>query len=186
MTTVFLSGSRKINRINDTIRQRIDNMVSKQLSIIIGDANGADKAMQSYLAEIAYPDVTVFCSGNRCRNNIGEWHTKNIVVTEHLSGRDFYAQKDKEMARLADFGLVLWDGKSSGSMANVLELLKLGTKVVVYFAPEKKFYNVGTTANVKALLAKCDPADFDEINKKIKLTSSLREVQNSKQPALMF
>ena len=32
-------------------------------------------------------------------------------------------QKDKAMAAEADYGFVLWDGKSSGSISNVFELL---------------------------------------------------------------
>ena len=138
MTTVFLSGSRRLSRLNDSIRSRLDNMVENELSIIVGDANGADKAMQSYLAENSYSGVTVFCAGEHCRNNVGNWPAKNVVVDSKLSGREFYAQKDKEMARLADFGFVLWDGKSTGSIANILELLKLEKKVVVYFGPERK------------------------------------------------
>ena len=186
MTTVFLSGSRKISRINDAIRSRIDNMVSKGISIIVGDANGADKAMQSYLAEIAYQDVTVFCAGDHCRNNVGKWPAKNIAPDTSLSGRDFYVQKDKEMALLADFGLVLWDGKSAGSVGNILELLKSGKKVVVYYTPEKQFHNVGTTEDLRALLNKCDPEDLDVIKKKLRLTSSLREIRDSKQATLAF
>ncbi len=128
MTTVFLSGSRKISRINDAIRQRINNIVEKDFAIIIGDANGADKAMQAYLASIDYPHVTVFCVGSHCRNNVGDWKSEMISASSNVTGREFYALKDKEMAHRADFGLVLWDGKSSGSIANVLEMLKFGKK----------------------------------------------------------
>ncbi len=61
--TVFLSGSRKISRLNDDIRLRLDKITSQGLSIIVGDANGADKSIQTYLANIHYNYVTVFCSG---------------------------------------------------------------------------------------------------------------------------
>lgn len=186
MTTVFLSGSRKLNRINDAIRKRIDNMQSNGISIIVGDANGADKAMQSYLADIAYPDVTVFCAGDHCRNNIGKWQVRNVAVNNKLSGRDFYAQKDKEMAKMADCGLVLWDGKSAGSVENILELVKLSKIVVVYYGPGKTFYNVGSDKDLIALLNRCDPEDIDAINKKIRLTGSLRELREGKQTTMAF
>jgi len=184
MTTVFLSGSRKISRISDAIRERLGNMVSKELSIIVGDANGADKAMQSYLAEIEYPHVTIFCAGDHCRNNVGQWETQTVSVPEGLSGRDFYAQKDKEMARLADFGFVLWDGKSAGSITNVLELLKLGKKVVVYFAPEKAFHTISDIHAAERLLGKCDPQAFESISRKAKITGSLREIDRNRQSTL--
>lgn len=186
MTTVFLSGSRKISRINDAIRERLDNMVSKNLSIVVGDANGADKAMQSYLAEIAYQNVTVFFAGDHCRNNVGQWITKAVAVSDGLSGRDFYAQKDKEMARLADFGLVLWDGKSAGSITNVLELLKLGKKVVVYFGPDKVFHTISDISAAQSLLGRCDPESFTAISRKANITSSLREIDKNRQSTLAF
>ena len=53
MTTVFIGGSRSITRLNDTIRSRADNIMRQRFAIVIGDANGADKVVQSYLAEKA-------------------------------------------------------------------------------------------------------------------------------------
>jgi len=181
MTTVFLSGSRKISRINDAIRQRIDNIVAQDFEIVIGDANGADKAMQAYLAEIRYRHVTVYYVGEKSRNNVGDWRSENVAVSGNLTGRDFYTVKDKEMAQRADFGLVLWDGKSSGSVANVLEMLKFGKKVVVYFAPDKTFYTVGNEDDARRLIGKCDSDAISEIGRKVKLTGTLREIGQSRQ-----
>lgn len=158
MTTVFLSGSRKINRLNDVIRGRIQNIVDQGFRVVVGDANGADKAMQSYLADKGYPNVAVYCAGRTCRNNVGSWSTENIDVDSKLKGRAFYTQKDKAMAARADFGLVLWDGKSEGSINNVLELLRNGKKAVVYFSPRKEFMNVKTPADADSLLRLCEPA----------------------------
>jgi hypothetical protein len=62
--TVFLSGSRKISRLNDEIRLRLKTIISKEFEVVVGDANGADKALQSYLADINYEHVTVFCAGD--------------------------------------------------------------------------------------------------------------------------
>jgi len=184
MTTVFLSGSRRLSRISDEIRERLDNMVSNGLSIVIGDANGADKAMQSYLAENEYKNVIVFCAGVHCRNNVGEWPTRNIDVDTNLKGREFYMQKDRRMAQLADFGFVLWDGNSIGSIANVLELLKLEKKAVVFFGPEKQFHNVCSLENLDALLDKCDAKTIDQISKKVRLAKSRHTIRGKKQTTL--
>lgn len=184
MTTVFLSGSRKISRINEAIRQRLDNMMANGLNIIVGDANGADKAMQSYLAERSYPHVTVFCAGGHCRNNVGEWQTHPVNVSPDLKGRDFYTQKDKEMAKRADFGLVLWDGKSAGSITNVLELLRLGKRVVVYYGPEKTFHTVSNIEAAQQLLGKCDQETFSSISRKVKIGGTLREISQNMQGSL--
>lgn len=48
----------------------IDQVIERGLESLIGDANGADKAAQTYLSERQYPSVTVFCIGGQCRNNV--------------------------------------------------------------------------------------------------------------------
>jgi hypothetical protein len=123
MVTVFLSGSITITRLNSVILVRLQNIMDKQFAIVIGDANGADKALQKHLASSQYPHVTVFCTGNVCRNNLGNWSVKHIAVDANITGRAFYTQKDKAMAQVADYGFVLWDGKSPSSFNNVLAFL---------------------------------------------------------------
>jgi hypothetical protein len=185
MTTVFLSGSRKIGRISEEVRRRLDNMVENQLAIVAGDANGADKAMQSYLAELKYIDVTVYFVGDAPRNNVGQWPAQHVVGDDRLSGRDFYAQKDKAMSQIADCGFVLWDGKSSGSVQNMFWLLGQGKKVVVYFAPEKRFCNFKTQDELVELLIRCDDEVLDEISRKVTLPDALKKA-NRKQTSLNF
>lgn len=52
----------------------------KRTAHFIGDANGADKAMQTYLADRRYRQATVFRAGSECRNNIGQWETRYIEM----------------------------------------------------------------------------------------------------------
>jgi len=186
MTTVFLSGSRKISRINDKIRNRLRKIVDNRFPVVLGDANGADKALQNYLAELQYQNVTVYCSGRNYRNNIGEWEVHHISVDPSLKGRKFYMAKDRKMAEIADFGFVLWDGKSSGSIANVVELLKRNKKSLIYFSPEKQFYSVSNIDELRQLLDRCDIEARKDISKKISLNSSLYELESVKQAALSF
>ncbi len=184
MTTVFLSGSRKLSRINDAIRSRIDNMIDNELDIMAGDANGADKAMQTYLAERKYPNVTVFYVGSICRNNVGNWNTKNVSVNPGLSGRQFYSQKDKKMAEIADFGLVLWDGKSAGSVENIFEIIQNGKKAIVYYSPEKSFYKVLEREDIDSLLNKCDKDIFANLDRKLGFAQMFREIDARRQTTL--
>ena len=183
---IFLSGSRGISRLNEDIRTRIQNIISNGFQVLVGDANGADKALQKFLADTKYQNVTVFCSGNSCRNNIGDWKTYNVQVDSKLKGRDFYTQKDKEMAQRADYGLVLWDGKSAGSISNVFELLKLDKTAVVYFSPEKKFFNIKKLEDAKDLLSRCDDKSIDVIKKKIKLNTVIKNAEDAAQAAFGF
>tara|TARA_R110001592_G_scaffold339111_1_gene626630 strand:+ start:4595 stop:5155 length:561 start_codon:yes stop_codon:yes gene_type:complete len=186
MKTIFLSGSRNIKSLNDEVRTRIQNMMSKSLQIVVGDANGADKAFQKFLKDTSYKDVVVFCSGSNCRNNLGKWKTQNIFVDPKLKGRDFYTQKDKEMAGYADCGLILWDGKSVGSISNVFELLKNNKYAVVYFSPEKKFYNIKSLEDAQNLLKKCDEESMGSIQKKINLSSIVKSLELKQQDAFAF
>jgi hypothetical protein len=46
----------------------------------VGDANGADKAVQRYLADKACPNVLVHCIQDHCRDNVGNWLTRQVVA----------------------------------------------------------------------------------------------------------
>ncbi len=186
MTTVFLSGSRKISQLDEAVRSRLSTIVEKDFRVIVGDANGADKVFQTTLASMDYTNVTIFCSGSECRNNVGEWNVKHVSVDTNLKGRDFYTQKDKAMAGEADYGLVLWDGESPGSISNVIEILKRNKRAVVYLSPEKQFYAVSHLDDANKLLEKCDKEVFEVISKKIRLPSSMKEIRDSEQGALSF
>ena len=186
MTTVFLSGSRGISRLNDMIRDRVKNMMDKEFRIIIGDANGADKALQKYLSDLQYSNVMVFCSGQICRNNVGHWDMRQVAVDEKLRGRAFYTQKDKEMASEADYGFILWDGKSAGSISNVLELLKREKTVVVYFSPDKIFCTISRLDDARELLKRCDRKTIDAMQKKINLNTEIGPMDSASQGVLGF
>jgi hypothetical protein len=43
-----------------------------------------------------------------------------------------HAAKDREMARRADYGLMVWNGISPGTALNVLRLTLIGSPCVVY------------------------------------------------------
>ena len=73
MTKVFIAGSRKISKLSVEVLQRLDEIVAKRLPVVIGDAAGVDKSVQQYLHGKNYRHVEVFCSGTRCRNNVGDW-----------------------------------------------------------------------------------------------------------------
>lgn len=142
MTKVFLGGSRNVSRVNSSVRQRLDNVIERGHAVVVGDANGADKAMQAYLSDRGYRNVEVFCSGRVCRNNVGEWRVRHVAVRPAMRGAEFYSAKDQAMASEAEIGLMLWDGKSVGTLANVFRLIFSGKKAVIYNVADKQFYNI--------------------------------------------
>lgn len=157
-TRVFVAGSRAVSRLNAAIRERLDRIMEAQHDVLIGDANGADRAVQQYLADRKYERVTVFCTGLRCRNNVGQWNTHMVAPPVGVNGGfDFYTAKDREMAARATHGLMLWDGASRGTFANIRNLVLAEKPVVVYVTPTKAFVNVRTSADVDKLPAQAGP-----------------------------
>ena len=61
MTPVFLGGSRAVSKLNSVIREQLTNLMNHRCTILIGDANGADKAMQRFFAHHHYESVVVLC-----------------------------------------------------------------------------------------------------------------------------
>ncbi len=168
MTKVFIGGSRRITRLNADVKHRIDRIVEKRLPVVVGDANGADKAVQEYLRSRSYDLVEVFCSGDSCRNNTGEWPVRSIPVNGKEKGFSFYATKDRAMADEASVGLMLWDKKSAGTLMNVLRLIRQDKKVVIYVSPDCEFVDVKAESDWDALIARCPP----DLRKKIERESA--------------
>lgn len=50
MTKVFIGGSRHVSRLTAPVLERLHTIMEKELSVIVGDANGADKAVQNYFS----------------------------------------------------------------------------------------------------------------------------------------
>ena len=131
MTKVFIGGSRRVTRLHPNVRRRIDKIIEQGFPILVGDANGADKAVQTYLFSRRYGKVDVFCSAGDCRNNVGEWPIKAVSVPAGSRGFDFYAMKDDRMAEEASVGLMISDGESVGTLVNMARLLRRGKSVAV-------------------------------------------------------
>jgi hypothetical protein len=152
---VFVAGSRHVSRLSADVRRRLDNIIDKRLPVVVGDANGADKAVQSYLHSKRYDLVEVFCAGDRCRNNLGGWPVRMIQANGKRRDFSFYATKDRAMAEEATYGLMIWDGKSVGTLMNVARLVRQGKTVVVYTVPAKTFTDLKTEADWAAFVSRC-------------------------------
>jgi hypothetical protein len=139
MSKVFIGGSRHVSSLSADVRSRLDRIMDRQYSVILGDANGADKAVQAYLQSKGYRDVVVFCAGGPCRNNCGFWPVRSIATNEKTGTFGFYSSKDRVMAEEATVGLMIWDGKSKGTLMNVLRLLSGGKTATVYLSLLNKF-----------------------------------------------
>jgi len=119
---VFISGSIKIKEIPLCAIEKIESIINKKFDVIIGDAKGVDLLVQKYLHKKLYENVTVYYAGDEIRNNYGNWKTKQVLSKSNEKGRDLYTLKDIEMANDADYGLMIWDGESKGTLANIKEM----------------------------------------------------------------
>lgn len=157
---VFIAGPRAISKLTIPIKERLNNIYNKNLTVIIGDANGVDKAVQQYLHELNYPNVSIFSSQGKVRNNIGNWPVKTVEVPSNVKGFEFYAAKDLRMAEYADYGFMIWNGKSRGTLNNMINLLNMNKKILLYFTPRKDFYCINNYDKLKKIMDFCD----DETN----------------------
>jgi hypothetical protein len=158
MKNVFIAGSRRISRLSPDVRQRLDEMIKRELQILVGDANGADRAVQAHFAERSYRNVTVFCTAGYCRNNVGDWPIRAIPAPHRVRDFAFFTAKDAAMADEADVGLMIWDERSAGTMVNVARLVARGKTAIVYRSPSKAFFTAKTPEDLAALLSAADPS----------------------------
>lgn len=145
---MFIAGPRAVRTLNEKVKNRIDKVMESDFTVLVGDAAGIDKQIQMYCHSVGYSNVKVFASNGKVRNNIGKWTVKNVKVPPNIRGFDFYATKDLEMAKEADYGFMIWNGKSKGTYNNMVNLFKYNKKVLLYMIPNKQFYVLNTIKKV--------------------------------------
>lgn len=159
---VFIAGPRAVSILDKSIEERLYNIYNNNYTVLVGDANGVDKSIQNFYNKLDYKNVIVFASEGKARNNIGYWKIENVAVNEKLKGYEFYAQKDKEMAKNADYGFMIWNGKSKGTLNNIINLVLKNKKVLIYFIPKGKFVCIDDENRIKQLVSLC-PKETEEL-----------------------
>jgi hypothetical protein len=183
MSKVFFGGSRNLGRLNPALRTRLRNLITNKHTVLVGDANGVDKAVQSFFAEEGYKNVVVYCMDGECRNNVGNWEIKSVDSGGRKKDFSYYAMKDAQASLDADYGFMIWDGESKGTLNNVLNLIQQGKSALVYRSPSREFIQIRSTGDIVSLVASCPSDVVDYLNKKIKLE---KRVAASSQTALGF
>jgi len=166
MAKVFIAGSRRLSRLNRAVKRRIDNIIQRGFTVMVGDANGVDKAVQRYLDSRHFCNVVVFCMEGGCRNNIRSWPTQTIPAAD-LTRRDFayYSTKDRAMVNEADYGFMLWDGQSRGTLTSLVDLVRQGKPVLVYVAPDKSFFTLRHAQDLAEMLDRFNPDALHRIDR---------------------
>ncbi len=151
-TRVFVAGSISIKRVHLHVTERLGNIVAQGFEVLVGDADGADAAVQKCLCALPGAKVTVFHTGDKIRHNLGAWPTHSVRTSHRPGTRAFFTAKDLHMAAAADYGLMLWDCESPGTLSNVIELLSLGKKSVVFLDAAQSFKTIANAGQLQSLV----------------------------------
>lgn len=168
----------RIKNINNLVINRIDNIVKENFTILVGDADGVDASIQNILSDKTYKNVLIYCTGKYPRNNIGRWEVRAIETEHKPNTRLFFTAKDLAMAEECDFGLMVWDSKSTGTLSNVYELLVRDKTSVVFVNRIKQFVNVSRPKEFEQLLSFMSDSALEKANQKIKLKEKIDAIKN--------
>ena len=169
---IFIAGPRAMRSLNGQVLERLQGILQKDYTILVGDANGADKAVQQYFAGRGYANVVVYATDGKARNNLGGWPVQAVDAPDGAKGFAFYAAKDRAMAQDADYGFMLWNGESKGTLNNIVNLLGYGKKVLVYLQAGghdqgDDFHLISSAQSLEELLMLC-PCETFELYKKLR------------------
>ncbi len=173
MHKVFISGSMRIKNLDNNVINRIKNIIDSEYQVIVGDADGVDASIQQYLNQEQMQSVVVYCSGNNPRNNIGHWHIKKTETNYCPGTRAFFTAKDLKMAEDCDYGLMVWDSKSTGTLSNTIELLKRNKISLVYINKIKEFLKIKEASDLEKLISYMSDSAFSKANIKLKLNDKV-------------
>jgi hypothetical protein len=152
---VFIAGPRAIKTLDKVVEERLRSIFEKKLTVLVGDANGIDTAVQRYYSRLEYSEVIVYASEGKARNNVGSWEVRNVAVEENAKGFDYYAAKDLSMSIDADYGFMIWNGESKGTLNNIINLVSSNKTTVVYLAWTESFFDVDSMDKLRNLIALC-------------------------------
>jgi len=156
---IFIAGARTITNLDNNAKNRLLSIYEKGHNVLVGDCYGVDTSVQKIYADLNYDNVTVYASNGKARNNIGHWSVVSIPVTDNVKGFDLYKQKDIAMSNEADYGFMIWNGESKGTLNNMINLVNQNKTVLVYFVPQNRFITIENQEGLNELLGLC-PADI--------------------------
>ena len=156
---IFISGSRSVHRLDERAEYDASRVIKDFClagnSILVGDAHGADRAVQALLRELGHSDVVVYTCREGPRNNLGQWPVRAIETPAGAKGFGLHRWKDEAMARDADEGFMIWDGVSRGTLNNIVNMVRLRKQALVYLARRRHFVLVKDGRDLRALVYSC-------------------------------
>lgn len=158
---IFIAGARSVQNLDIAVKQRMMTIYQKGYDVLVGDCYGVDTSVQKFYSELGYGNVIVYASNGKARNNIGNWNVHSVAVPSYLRGFDFYKQKDIAMANEADYGFMIWDGESRGTLNNIINLVTQNKKVLVYLTTRKEMVVIRSFDDLNDLTKECASSTRD-------------------------
>lgn len=178
MHKVFISGSMKIKNLDNNVLNRLNNIIDSNYQIIVGDANGVDSSIQEYLNKKRSKSVVVYCTGSKPRNNIGHWLIEKIYTDSSPGTRAYFTAKDIKMAEDCDYGFMVWDTRSTGTLSNAIELLKRNKIALVYINKAKEFLKIKEAKDLEKLISYMSDSAFNKADAKLKLKAKVESFKH--------
>ena len=131
---VVLGGSRHLSFLPEDAIDSLSAWMRDDAHFLLGDASGTDAKFQEFLAHKHYEHVTIYFSGDFARHNLGGWQSEHIDSGLKSKGHAMHTAKDRDMTKMANTGLMIWDTASPGTIANVIDLLTQGKPCQLFVA----------------------------------------------------
>ena len=160
---IFIAGARKIDYLSGEVLKELRKIIENNDKIFVGDADGVDKTIQTFLKSKSYNNVIVYSMEN-VRNNIGNWENIKIFTTLKKNTREYFTEKDKKMAEIADEGFMIWNKESKGTLNNIINLLIMNKKVQLYIQEKNKntFYNLSNIKELENIVLESNSKKLEE------------------------
>lgn len=160
---IFIAGAREIDSLSGEVLKELRKIIENNDKVFIGDAKGVDKTVQTFLKNKGYENVIIY-SMEAVRNNVGNWENVKISTTLKKKNREYFTEKDKKMAELADEGFMIWNKKSKGTLNNIINLLVMNKKVHLYIQEKDKnsFYNLENIEELEKIILETNSKELEE------------------------
>lgn len=158
---VFVGGSKSLGALPDAFLERLDSFMEEGAEALVSDCWSADALIQKHFATCGYQKATVYAVEGEARNNMGHWEVRpsDLLMSRRFRKGDgyvYYAANGQAMARDADLALMAWDGRSKGTLINLLHMVVLGKRVEV-FHPSRGLVAVESLDDIRSILPKRNP-----------------------------
>jgi hypothetical protein len=146
--TIVLGGSRHIFLLPQEIEDHVSKEITANEKFYVGDAPGADTAFQNFLRKRSYQQVKIFSSAGYIRNNLGNWDSELVDTGLKSKSNSTHAFKDRHMCSEADSGIMIWDGRSAGTLGNVIDLVNQGKSCYMWAVQDSELIQFDNPASL--------------------------------------